>query len=101
MYSRAVRIVVIFVLVLSSMSILRGVHAATPASGTLSETSQTVSWNGAFYTAGVNADPSTCPPSTDPLNLLCDHFLLNIKLASDFWTSQPATATIRTTGQAA
>jgi len=97
MYSRAVRIVVIFVLVLSSMSILRGVHAATPASGTLSETSQTVSWNGAFYTAGVNADPSTCPPSIDPLNLLCDHFLLNIKLASDFWTSHTGTVTITIT----
>jgi hypothetical protein len=42
----------------------------------------------------ANADPSTCPPNLDPLNLLCDHFFLNINLASDFWTTHTGTVTI-------
>ena len=94
MHQRAIRIVVIFVLVLSSTSILRGVHAATPSSGTLTSTSQSVTWTGASYVAAANADPSTCPPSADPLNLLCDHFFLNINLASNFWTTHTGTVTI-------
>jgi hypothetical protein len=91
---RAISIIVLFVLVLSSSSMLRGVHAASPPSGTLSETSQIVSWNGAFYTFGVNADPSTCPPNLDPMNVACDHFFLNINLASDFWTTHTGTVTV-------
>ncbi len=72
---------------------LRGVHAASPSSGTLSETSQSVTWNGAFYTAAANADPSTCP-TIDPTDAFCDHFLLTISLASDFWTTHTGTVTI-------
>jgi hypothetical protein len=94
---KAVSIIVLFVLVLSSTSMLRGVHAATPPSGTISDTSQSVTWTGATYTFGVNADPSTCPPNLDPLNLACDHFFLTIKLASDFWTTHTGTVTITIT----
>jgi hypothetical protein len=72
---------------------LRGVHAASPSSGTLSESNPSVSWDGAFYTAAVNADPSTCP-SIDPSNTFCDHFYFNINLANDFWTTHTGTVTI-------
>ena len=94
LYRKAISVAVLFVLVLSSTSMLRGVHAATPSSGTLSETSQSVTWTGATYAAMANADPSTCPPSTDPMNTLCDHFFLTINLASDFWTTHTGTVTI-------
>ncbi len=94
LYRKAISIVVLFVLVLSSTSMLRGVHAATPSSGTLSDTSQSVTWTGATYTAAANADPSMCPPNIDQFNLLCDHFLLTIDLASDFWTTHTGTVTI-------
>jgi len=94
LYRKAISIVVLFVLVLSSSSLLRGVHAATPSSGTISDTSQSVTWTGATYAAAANADPSTCPPNLDPLNLQCDHFFLNINLASDFWTTHTGTVTI-------
>jgi len=68
-------------------------RAATPSSGTLSETSTSVSWTGAFYTFGANADPSMCPP-IDPMNLVCDHFFITLNLASDFWTTHTGTVTI-------
>src|SRR5713226_630742 len=73
---------------------LRGVHAATPSSGTVSETSQSVTWTGATYTFGANAYPAQCPPAADPLNLLCDHFFLNINLASNFWQSNTGAVTV-------
>src|SRR5207245_4526949 len=94
LYRKAISVAVLFVLVLSSTSMLRGVHAATPSSGTLSETSQSVTWTGATYAAMANADPSTCPPSIDPLNALCDHFFLTINLAINFWTTHTGTVTI-------
>jgi hypothetical protein len=96
LYRKAISIVVLFVLVLSSTSVLRGVHAASPSSGTITSTpgSQSVTWNGATYAFGVNADPAQCPPSVDPLNLLCDHFFLNINLASNFWQSNTGTVTV-------
>jgi hypothetical protein len=90
---KAVSIIVLFVLVLSSTSMLRGVHAASPSTGILSETNPSVTWNGAFYTAGVNADPSTCP-SIDPTDAFCDHFFFTISLASGFWTTHTGTVTI-------
>jgi hypothetical protein len=91
---KAISIAVLFVLVLSSTSVLRGVHAASPSSGAISDTSPSFTWTGATYTFGVNADPAQCPPAADPLNLLCDHFFLNINLASNFWQSNTGTVTV-------
>jgi len=68
--------------------------AATPSGGSLSTTSPSLTWQGAFYPFGVNADPAQCPPAADPLNLLCDHFFLNISLASSFWQSNTGTVTV-------
>ncbi len=67
---------------------------ATPSAGSLSTTSPSLTWQGAFYPFGVNADPAQCPPAADPLNLLCDHFFLNISLASSFWQSNTGTVTV-------
>ncbi|HEV2118934.1 MAG TPA: post-COAP-1 domain-containing protein [Candidatus Bathyarchaeia archaeon] len=97
MVRQAIRIAVLFILVLSSISMLRGVHAANPGSGTLDTTNQSLTWTGANYVTAANADPSTCPPSADPLNVLCDHFFLNINLASNFWTTHTGTVTITIT----
>lgn len=94
LYRKALSILVLFILVISSTIMLRGTSAASPSSGTISTATPTVTWQGATYTAAANADPSTCPPSADPLNLLCDHFFLNINLAPDFWTSHTGTVTI-------
>jgi hypothetical protein len=92
-----ITVAVLFVLVLSSISMLRGVHAATPGSGTLTSTNLSVTWTGATYTAAANADPSMCPPNVDTMNFLCDHFFLNINLASNFWTTHTGTVTITIT----
>jgi hypothetical protein len=94
LYRKAISIAVLFVLVLSSTSVLRGVHAASPSSGAISDVSRSVTWTGATYTFGVNADPAQCPPAADPLNLLCDHFFLNINLPGNFWQSNTGTVTV-------
>ena len=70
------------------------VRGASPSSGILSSTSLSVTWTGATYTAAAIANPSTCPPSADTLNLLCDHFFLTLNIASDFWTTHTGTVTI-------
>src|SRR2546428_67583 len=70
------------------------VRAASPSSGTINQTSPSLTWQGASYVAAANADPSTCPPSVDTMNLLCDHFFLTINLPTDFWTSHTGTVTI-------
>jgi hypothetical protein len=63
------------------------VRAASPSSGTVSTTTPSFTWHGQFFAAGVNADPTQCPPSLDPNNLQCDHFLLTIDVTSVFWST--------------
>lgn len=93
MYRKALSISVLLILFLSSTYMLKSTSSASPPSGTLSSSPSTVNWTGGPYT-GVNVDPSTCPPSIDTLNFFCDHFILNINLANDFWTSHTGTVTI-------
>ncbi len=69
-------------------------EAASPSSGSIDNTNKSLTWTGATYSFGVNADPAQCPPSADPLNLFCDHFFLNISLASNFWQSNTGTVTV-------
>jgi hypothetical protein len=69
-------------------------EGATPNSGSIDTTTPSITWQGASYPFGVNADPAQCPPAADPLNLLCDHFFLNINLASNFWQSNTGTVTV-------
>jgi hypothetical protein len=87
------RITVLFIVILTATSMLRGAGGSSPSSGIISTTNPTANWQGNTYTA-VNADPSTCPPSVDTGNVLCDHFSLNINLAPDFWTTHTGTVTI-------
>ena len=61
------------------------VRAASPSSGIVSTTAPSLTWQGQFFAAGINADPTQCPPSLDPNNLQCDHFFLTVDVASDFW----------------
>jgi hypothetical protein len=68
--------------------------AALPSNGSIDTSSPSLTWQGAFYAFGANADPAQCPPTADPLNLLCDHFFLNINLASNFWQSNTGTVTV-------
>jgi hypothetical protein len=57
-------------------------RAANPAGGTISAGSPTVTWQGEFYTATAVPDPLLCPPAAiDPINLICDHFLLTVAAA--------------------
>src|SRR6266699_6657799 len=60
-------------------------RAATPPSATITDTQPSTSWQGQFYTLAFTADPAQCPGSVDTLNLVCDHFYLNINLPSTFW----------------
>ena len=61
--------------------------AASPGSGTVSPSSPSVSWRGQYYALGATASPSLCPASTDPANLLCDHFWLTVDVGSAYWDS--------------
>jgi hypothetical protein len=72
-------------------------EAATPSSGSISDTSPSLTWQGAFYTFQANADPSQCPPAVDPLNVFCDHFFLTVSLANNFWQTHIGTVTITIT----
>jgi len=68
--------------------------AASPSSGTVTDTATSTSWTGQFYAASSVALPEQCPPSIDPLNLLCDHFYLNINLPSTFWDTHVGSVVI-------
>src|SRR5712692_2431205 len=86
------------ILLSSSLLLAHQGEAANPSNGTITQSSPSLTWQGAFYAAGVNADPSACPPpSIDTMNLVCDHFFLTISLASDFWTTHTGTVTITIT----
>src|SRR5438445_9751534 len=71
-------------------------RAATPSGGTISTSPSSLTWQGQFFAAGVNADPTQCPPTADP-NLQCDHFLHNSDLAPDFWLTHTGSANITIT----
>jgi len=68
--------------------------AATPSSGTVSQTLPNLTWQGQSYTLMANGDPSQCTPNLDPLNVQCDHFFLTIDLPSDFWLTHSGTVTV-------
>src|SRR3989475_2965432 len=87
---RCVKPIKIIVLLVAIFSSVIGVashptRAATPSGGTISTSPSSLTWQGQFFAAGVNGDPAQFPPNFDPNNLPCDHFLLNIELAPDFW----------------
>jgi len=90
-------VLVVAILLGSGAFLAHDVRAATPSSGTIDQTNLSLTWQGTSYTLAANADPSTCPPSIDTLNLLCDHFFLTINLPTDFWTSLTGTVTITIT----
>src|SRR2546427_7691772 len=69
-------------------------RAATPSGGTITDTQPSTSWQGQFYAFGANADPAQCPPAIDTMNLLCDHFYLNINLSPTFWLTHTGSVTI-------
>src|SRR3989475_9382789 len=69
-------------------------RAATPPTATITDTQPSTSWQGQFYAFGANADPAQCPPAIDTMNLLCDHFYLNINLSPTFWLTHTGSVTI-------
>src|SRR5256885_11579622 len=69
-------------------------RAATPPGATITDTQPSTSWQGQFYAFGVSADPAQCPPAVDTMNLLCDHFYLNINLSPTFWQTHTGSVTI-------
>ena len=70
-------------------------RAANPATGSVSDLSPNATWTGQSYLLGATTLPEQCPPTTDPLNALCDHFFLSISVAPDFWNSHTGQVTIR------
>src|SRR2546425_1928219 len=69
-------------------------RAATPPGATITDTQPGTSWQGQFYTLAFTADPAQCPGSVDTLNLVCDHFYLNINLPSTFWQTHTGSVAI-------
>ncbi len=69
-------------------------RAATPSTGTISQTLPSITWQGQFFAFGTSAAPQQCPPNLDPLNLQCDHFFLTLDVPSDFWLTHSGTVTI-------
>src|SRR5438309_617048 len=69
-------------------------RAATPPSAMITDTQPSTSWQGMFYTLAFTADPAQCPGSVDTLNLVCDHFYLNINLPSTFWQTHTGSVAI-------
>src|SRR5213594_2899075 len=69
-------------------------RAATPPSATITDTQPSTSWQGQFYTLAFTGDPAQCPGSVDTLNLVCDHFYLNINLPSTFWQTHTGSVAI-------
>jgi len=71
-------------------------RAASPSSGTITDTSTSTSWTGQFYAASSVALPDQCPPSIDPFNLICDHFFLTLNLpgGATFWQTHVGSVVI-------
>lgn len=57
--------------ILSLLVSTHGLHAAEPASGTLDNSRDEVTWSSSF----IVSNPAACPTSIDPL---CDHFSLSV-----------------------
>ena len=59
--------------------------AANPGSGSISDSSPSTSWRGAYYALHFNPEMVPCPPGSgplsDPVNLVCDHFTLDVQTA--------------------
>src|SRR4051794_31173385 len=92
---RRVLLVVVAALMLALAFGLGSARAATPAGGTVSAGSPTVTWQGEFYTLTALPDPLLCPPAAvDPVNLICDHFALTVTNAGSVGVSinWPSTA---------
>jgi hypothetical protein len=67
--------------------------AATPAQGSISPAVPSTAWDGKFYAATVVPDPNACTAgATDPIDLICDHFRLNVN--SPFAGQRDVTVTI-------
>ncbi|TMI16118.1 hypothetical protein E6H35_00740, partial [Candidatus Bathyarchaeota archaeon] len=69
-------------------------RAATPPGATITDTQPSTSWQGQFYTVAFTADPAQCPGTVDTLNLVCDHFYLNINLPNTFWQTHTGSVAI-------
>src|SRR5881409_101842 len=69
-------------------------RAATPPGSTITDTQPSTSWQGHFYTLAFTADPAQCPGTVDTLDLVCDHFYLNINLPSTFWQTHTGSVAI-------
>src|SRR5213594_1277728 len=69
-------------------------RAATPPGSTITDTQPSTSWQGHFYTLAFTADPAQGPGTVDTLDLVCDHFYLNINLPSTFWQTHTGSVAI-------
>ncbi|OLE74211.1 hypothetical protein AUG19_09495 [archaeon 13_1_20CM_2_54_9] len=69
-------------------------RAATPSGNMITDAQPSTSWQGQFYTLAFTADPAQCPGSLDTLNLVCDHFYLNINLPNTFWQTHTGSVAI-------
>src|SRR2546428_12667640 len=69
-------------------------RAATPSGSTITDTAPSTSWQGQFYALAFTADPAQCPGAIDTLNVLCDHFYLNINLPGTFWQTHTGSVAI-------
>jgi len=69
-------------------------RAATPPGGTITDTAPSASWQGQVYTLAFTADPAQCPGVVDTLNVVCDHFYLNINLPGTFWQTHTGSVVI-------
>ncbi|HBY93664.1 MAG TPA: hypothetical protein DEP84_06785, partial [Chloroflexi bacterium] len=70
----------------------RPAEAATPAQSSVGPTNPSTSWTGQLYPIGADVvttvTPSGCPPAAqDPLNLVCDHFMLTVNVDPSYWDS--------------
>src|SRR5437773_144839 len=69
-------------------------RAATPSGGTITDAAPSASWQGQVYTLAFTADPAQCPGVVDTLNVVCDHFYLNINLPGTFWQTHTGSVVI-------
>jgi LPXTG-motif cell wall-anchored protein len=73
--------------------------AATPADGTVTTSSRSVTWTGPSWPAGANAVPQAvagngaepvCPPAAaDPGSQVCDHYALTVNVPASYWKAHP------------
>ena len=70
--------------------------AASPSSGTVSQSNPNLPWSGALFVMSTPV-PEACPPAGDPGNVRCDHFFLTIDVPATFWTQNTGGVAIRIT----